>query len=1571
VLTTLKRDAGGSVLETIRVEEGAYLTRVRTYQGVYNPNGTNVLLAEDTFGMGFIRSDDYRRSDGSVSSRAARRTIYYLDSERGVPLQIFRITYDTYDPAVIQPLGVTLHVYMEQYTANGATVKVQEIERDAQGNILWARRQDYDQTGNRRVMQMESRHYAGDGDPATPDEYDYMAIAAIFTDPTGSRTRVLWIPNNKDMETAGGTFPKKQIVEVANSEELIQLELWAEGSLEGIDLDTLVLSQAEWERLLAGEGITREGWNATLYLGQAAGRTEVTLNVPAPLSVRMSVQVVSYSGAVAPVVTGLNLIQLRYQNKIDEENGVPEGQRRGIAQAQLDDFKAGKTITVTLAGGQTVTLQQAALDPASLTAEQRAELLTGGAITLIQRQLVSMVGYTGEGEPPSLDQIQLSEDERNRLMRGEQVVHALADGSQVTLRLFKPADQKVVTVQSWTNPDGTPGTGEPPSLDGVTLTQGQWDELNDSADGEVTVTLGDATVTLRARSGLTTDQQDDLGAGGTAKALVLVSGGAGNGGTIEEQTLANVKTEETVTQVVSHYFASPAGIRLSVEGDTRTYTFYKPDDPATALFTVEVTLGGFAEAYRKDYQGSLRRTDTLDLGFVLKVISWSEADGTAGAGLPPSLAGVVLTPEELTRVQAGETVEMTLADGRKVMVQRFTVSLDDQQEKDLRAGRFVTVGSDTLAAVSVDDGKFYILNKRGEQVYRVEEGADGSVVVWKRDGAGWADVTSSMTQKELQAIQSARGSVSSAGGGADAAKTSAVTLDQPLMEEPLLDETDMDGDGIRNEPVRLARSLTIKMNGGDLPLVHGSRELSDLMDLTGLLERVSEGGREFSEPNGFASRFKHDPNLLPIAGIVGASATPSITGAVAVPAGAPGAAPGPAVQPPPLPPAAGAGEGQGQAFGLLALANRVYERVKGLLLDLMTRLEGAAAGALGVLTELKINEMVDRLRGAFGNFILNCGAVALGAWLKARGLLAGPDETETLAASLVVRQLLDRGAEPLLAGDTSQGPGISAYTLRRVARDLFGVGLQTIRVGAGSQELYLSILNGSGSRAIIHFPDHWVVFEGIRKDEAGRRLVQFTDSDNQSYVVEMSQFLALWKAGGGYALVEGSAAVAAVPGRTPRPLGVEGQPAPTTLTLPQPAAPKPPVPPPASAPEAPSGPLAESQVPPIGPQLPPSAEQVQVVRVGEEEEQEVSGTKPIPVLTPGLVDRVDADGTASHTDSFVEFEFDGTGKLIGAKGGSTTFGITVFGETFLTETVDKYIVIEALGQAKVSQSTATTTTHRVDGSHVEVVAVTQFSYTDGTEGPGDLPAFYKNPDGTIKAEFLNANGTVKKGLIKLTTGSSSGSGQTVFGETFTQTADQIYDIVAGSPKVISSSTSTTTTGIDGTVSDSLQILNQAYDPVTGDLTGATGSTHTDITDPFGSKTSSDVTETYAVINNQAKLILAHATSSTTGFDGAATASIYEVSYEYTDGTEDPASLPSGYSNPAPDGALPPGTVWIGLLKRAEEEEVSYVDLSGSPQTFQGTVTTTTDSFGFNTTQALIANSYQILTGQAKVVSTLT
>ncbi len=729
--------------------------------------------------------------------------------------------------------------------------------------------------------------------------------------------------------------------------------------------------------------------------GEAANL--ITLNIPAPLAVLMTVRVLSYTGAeTTPDLSSLDLMKLLWSGQ--------------MTQAQMNDFKAGKEITVALDGGMTVTIQQSMINPATLTQAQRDALFgTLHAATIAQRRLVSVEVPAGE-QAPNLDQVALTEEERNQLMQGQAVTKTV-DGVEVTLRLFSPAAAKVVTVVSWVQPDGTTGTGVPAGLDGLALTDAQWADPTPPADGQISVSLADGSaVTLKLQNTLPQDQQDRLAAGDTGRVFVLVENDGAADGRIEERALSNVRVEETLAQVTGNYFGGATGIQMTQHTETdgtiiRDYTFVVDPADRTKDMTVHVTLGGFDEAYRREYQGTMRLATAMDFGVVVRAVV---------TGIPLGLKTLTLTAAQWAELNdsADHRIEVEV-DGVTITLERVDLStLTEQQRKDLRDGRLIRTGTAVLANVGLSTGEFFVTDSKGNAVLKVVEHADGTITVLKRDAEGeWADATGTFEQKDLKAIREAKGKVG-------AGRTAAVTVNQPLVEERILDEADLDRDGDRTEPVRLARNVSITVDGASLPLVNGSRTMTDVIQLTGLLD---QGGAPFSPVNGFEGVLKHDPDLPVLGGVVGANAAvligQGVTAATAPRAPpattqteTPSSSPTPQIAPQTLSNEEIAGQLDQQFRDRQNLAQRVLGRLKDLLLGLMRGLQGAAAGALGVLTESRVLEIVSRMAAAFGAFLINCGAAALAALAEARQAVL-PDQLELAAAQLLVTQLMDQGLD--------------------------------------------------------------------------------------------------------------------------------------------------------------------------------------------------------------------------------------------------------------------------------------------------------------------------------------------------------------------------------------------------------------------------------------------------------------------------------------------------------------------------------------------------------------------------------
>ncbi|MBI3332647.1 MAG: hypothetical protein HYZ93_00960, partial [Candidatus Omnitrophica bacterium] len=156
--TVIEAGTGAGRSQYTLRQEGAAAVRI-TRSSFDSSASRWVPVQEALFGPGFIRQDDYRRSDQTAGSTVAQRTILFSNQETGAADQIIRITYDAYDPAVSNPTGQVRRVYLEQYNSFGAAVKVMELERGSDGELRWAKRQDYDPSGNRRVMQLERRSH--------------------------------------------------------------------------------------------------------------------------------------------------------------------------------------------------------------------------------------------------------------------------------------------------------------------------------------------------------------------------------------------------------------------------------------------------------------------------------------------------------------------------------------------------------------------------------------------------------------------------------------------------------------------------------------------------------------------------------------------------------------------------------------------------------------------------------------------------------------------------------------------------------------------------------------------------------------------------------------------------------------------------------------------------------------------------------------------------------------------------------------------------------------------------------------------------------------------------------------------------------------------------------------------------------------------------------------------------------------------------------------------------------------------------------------------------------------------
>jgi len=808
----LFKDASGTVTRTTREEVGTTLTRIVNYEGSYSTSAPRE--AEMTIGPGFLREDSFVKADGTVGTEVTRRKITYLDMESGRATQVAKIEYFAG--------GSVSKVEMEQYNPDGAVVKLMQVLRSSDGKISGAQRQQYDANGNRTVMKLQ------------PNADGSLNIVGSYVSGNGDRLRVLWIPNNQKM-AAGTSLPEKQIYEMTVGQPRL-LQVAVLGAASAPDFSTfLFTADDQWQKLINGQTITVTvaGQSYSIRLPQQGDAVVVTLPVVAPMPVTMAAEVVSYSGTdTLPNVTMLDLMKLRWSN--------------ALAQQQLDDFKAGKKITVGLPGGVTVVLRQAAVNPKTLPEGLRNALYGDQNSTqLPQRPLVSIEGYAG-----SLDSLPpLSEADRNALMKGLPVrLQQIAEKPEI--RLFDLSEEKIVTLSGAAVNLATP----------LVLNADDWAKVNKLNKGEkITFTLEQGQVTISLERSLTQPQQERLGVGDSVKVVVLVSDGAG-AGSVREKILSNVQVKQPVVQVIGAYYGTPTGMKVEQVNQNGTqlfrYTFINSANTTQAPVTIELKADGFAPGWQKEYQGTLARASTLQYGQVLKV-TWT------GQGMPPSLKDVRLTAAEWETLKQVGTVTREIEGGTVTLAAAALTGLSEQQVQDLKAGRFVAVGTNLLAgAVIIENGEYFITGANGKEMLLVREGTDGTVRAFKQDATGGWTQETVLSQEDAKAILSAKQKLGKS-------RSAAVTLkSQPLSSTQILDLQDLNQNGNRLEPAQLPRLVEYRVFGSALPQMESSQEINDRINLSFL----NQNGGTFSRENGFVSRFGYDPNLPAVStGIFGAS----------------------------------------------------------------------------------------------------------------------------------------------------------------------------------------------------------------------------------------------------------------------------------------------------------------------------------------------------------------------------------------------------------------------------------------------------------------------------------------------------------------------------------------------------------------------------------------------------------------------------------------------------------------------------------------------------------------------------
>ncbi|MCX5692591.1 MAG: hypothetical protein NTX47_02755, partial [Candidatus Omnitrophica bacterium] len=218
-----------------------------------------------------------------------------------------------------------------------------------------------------------------------------------------------------------------------------------------------------------------------------------------------------------------------------------------------------------------------------------------------------------------------------------------------------------------------------------------------------------------------------------------------------------------------------------------------------------------------------------------------------------------------------------------------------------------------------------------------------------------------------------------------------------------------------------------------------------------------------------------------------------------------------------------------------------------------------------------------------------------------------------------------------------------------------------------------------------------------------------------------------------------------------------------------------------------------------------------------------------------------------------------------------------------------------------------------------------------------------------------------RGLLTNSSGAGKTWGEDVFGNAyFTQNTDT-YRIINGQARRVAVLSVTEGTNLDGSVTRTQGDVSYEYtdgteDPATlpseyigdkgevliGLLRDVQGTSATTGQDVFGNAYTTATTDEYIVIKGEAKVQSSHSITDSMGIDGSIVKTTADIAYEYTDGTEDPASLPAEY--------IKDGKVIIGLIKDVRGENVTEgEDVFGNKY-----ITTTKDI-------------YEVIGGRAKVL----
>ncbi|MBU1006623.1 MAG: hypothetical protein KKH08_03410, partial [Candidatus Omnitrophica bacterium] len=285
------------------------------------------------------------------------------------------------------------------------------------------------------------------------------------------------------------------------------------------------------------------------------------------------------------------------------------------------------------------------------------------------------------------------------------------------------------------------------------------------------------------------------------------------------------------------------------------------------------------------------------------------------------------------------------------------------------------------------------------------------------------------------------------------------------------------------------------------------------------------------------------------------------------------------------------------------------------------------------------------------------------------------------------------------------------------------------------------------------------------------------------------------------------------------------------------------------------------------------------------------------------------DGSYTRTDSWVEYEYNANGVLIGAKGGALTWGNDIFGNTYYARRTDIYTIV--LGETKIESSVTVTDSVNIDGTESISVGIMNYSYDAST--------------GTLVS--ADCTGTISFDKFSKTEGELDEDDLAMIEEW----------IAEGKFAGYLSLLDTDNNGNNDTVA-----INAANLTVGDDI--------------FGNPFTGILINIYAIIQGEAKVRTSVTITDATAFDGNITHAIATTTYEYTDGTETDEELPAEYFNP--DGTLKDeyldadtGELKIGIIKHIDSDSITEGQ----------------DIFGSAYTSTTI-NTYTFIEGQPRVLS---